>query len=191
VPLYEKSIRLDPRDPFLFNRYAFLGFSAASACTLGRSGSWFERSLAANPEAIRPIRRRQIPSPLARAYAMTGRPMTGTRVVGEANTLWPFATVRTNSPENPTNAVLAAQIEELNEALRLAGVRDHAEEDADFGVVTDDKLHQDLAGQTPTTVPGAATIKTRNWCRSWQRESRSSSTRHCIRGAGHFPARSG
>jgi len=53
-----------------------------------------------------------------------------------------------------------AQIERLNNAQRLAGLRDHAEEDADFGVAPDDKLHQDLAGRTPTTGPGAATTTT-------------------------------
>jgi adenylate cyclase len=36
----------------------------------------------------------------------------------------------------------------------------HANEDADFGVASDDKPHQNLAGLTPTTVPGATTIRT-------------------------------
>ena len=50
------------------------------------------------------------------------------------------------------------QIERYQTSLRLAGLRDHAEEDADFGVPTDGNLHQDYAGLTPTTVPGATTI---------------------------------
>jgi len=56
--------------------------------------------------------------------------------------------------------VLVAQILKLTDGARLTGLRDHAGEDADFGVVEDDKLHPDLAGYTPTTVPGATTIKT-------------------------------
>jgi len=48
----------------------------------------------------------------------------------------------------------------VQEMSRLAGMRDHADEDADFGVAADNKLHPDLAGLTPTSVPGAATIKT-------------------------------
>ena len=54
----------------------------------------------------------------------------------------------------------AEQIERFQAALRFAGLRDHAEEDADFGVASDDKLHQDLIGLTPTTAPGATTIRT-------------------------------
>jgi adenylate cyclase len=159
VALYEKSIRLDPRDPLLFNRYGFLGFALVQLARWEEATVWFERSLAANPEAVRPIRSARYRL-LAAAYAMTERPNDAHRAVEEANKLWPFGTVRQNFPENPASTVLMAQIRKLNEAQRLAGLRDHAEEDADFGVAADDKLHQDLAGQTPTIVPGAAIIKT-------------------------------
>src|SRR5439155_666190 len=54
----------------------------------------------------------------------------------------------------------AARMRKVQEMSRLAGMRDHADEDADFGVAADNKLHPDLAGLTPTSVPGAATIKT-------------------------------
>jgi adenylate cyclase len=159
VPLYEKSIRIDPRDPFLYNRYAFLGFALMQLQRWEESAIWVERSLAANPEAPRPIRSARFRI-LAADYAMTGRPDDAHRAVDEANKLWPFGTVRSNFPENPASLVLMAQIERLNNAQRLAGLRDHAEEDADFGVAPDDKLHQDLAGRTPTTGPGAATTTT-------------------------------
>jgi hypothetical protein len=56
--------------------------------------------------------------------------------------------------------VFAAQIEKYQAALRLAGVRDHAEEDADFGLPADGNLRTTLPGLTPTTVPGATTIHT-------------------------------
>jgi hypothetical protein len=42
----------------------------------------------------------------------------------------------------------------------LAGVRDHADEDADFGLPSDGVLHTDYEAPTPTTVPGARTIRT-------------------------------
>ena len=56
----------------------------------------------------------------------------------------------------------AEQIERFQAALRLPEERDHAQEDADFGVALDDKLHagMELAGLTPTTVPGVTTIHT-------------------------------
>jgi hypothetical protein len=63
-------------------------------------------------------------------------------------------------PLDPHSREHAAQIERLQAALRLAGHRDHAEEDADFGVTPDADLHCDLAGLTPTTTPGAVTIRT-------------------------------
>jgi tetratricopeptide (TPR) repeat protein len=51
--LYEKSIRLDPRDPLLFHRYAFLGFALLQLGRWEESAIWFERSLAANPATPR------------------------------------------------------------------------------------------------------------------------------------------
>jgi adenylate cyclase len=51
-------------------------------------------------------------------------------------------------------------VERTQAALRAAGLRDHADEDADFGVPSDGNLRDDYAGLTPTTVPGAETIRT-------------------------------
>ena len=48
----------------------------------------------------------------------------------------------------------------LAAALRRAGLRDHADEDADFGVPADNVLHTNSTGPTPLTVPGARTIRT-------------------------------
>jgi hypothetical protein len=48
------------------------------------------------------------------------------------------------------------------DGLRLAGMRDHADEDADPGVASDDVLHTDYEGPTPATVPGAQTIRTQD-----------------------------
>ena len=44
--------------------------------------------------------------------------------------------------------------------LRARSHRDHAQEDADFGVTADNTLHENVAGPTPTTVRGATTIRT-------------------------------
>jgi rhodanese-related sulfurtransferase len=44
--------------------------------------------------------------------------------------------------------------------LRLAGLRDHADGDADFGVPMDGVLHGNIAGYTPKDAPGATTIRT-------------------------------
>ena len=49
---------------------------------------------------------------------------------------------------------------DYQEGLRRAGERDHAEEDADFGVRADALLRADIDGLTPTTAPGLTTIRT-------------------------------
>jgi adenylate cyclase len=51
-------------------------------------------------------------------------------------------------------------VERYQLELRAAGHRDHAEEDANFGVPADRNLREDYAGLTPTTVSGATTINT-------------------------------
>jgi adenylate cyclase len=78
--------------------------------------------------------------------------------LAEGNRLWPYDTVRSHFPDS-LNPVYAGQIEGYQAALRLAGHRDHADEDADFGVPSDTNLPQNYAGLTPTTAPGATTIR--------------------------------
>ena len=86
------------------------------------------------------------------------------RALAEANRLWPFATVRslppTMTPRGLPHPAYLTQMRHVQEGLRLAGLRDHAEEDADFGVAPESMLHTDLVARTPTSVPGAMTIRT-------------------------------
>ena len=64
----------------------------------------------------------------------------------------------TNDIESP---IFAVQIARVREGMRLAGIRDHADEDADFGVASDRALHiDDYQAWTPTTAPGARIIRT-------------------------------
>ena len=97
---------------------------------------------------------------LAAAYARTGQVDQAKHFLSEADRLWPYDTVRSHSPPDPSNTVFAAQIRAFQTALRLAGERDHADEDADFGVPADGALHSEFAGQTPTTARGVRTIRT-------------------------------
>jgi rhodanese-related sulfurtransferase len=55
-----------------------------------------------------------------------------------------------------------AQMDRMRQGLRIAGLREHAEEDADFGVASDGtlQLHRDLLGLTPRAILGATTIRT-------------------------------
>ncbi|MGH9205217.1 MAG: hypothetical protein ACRD1G_01430, partial [Acidimicrobiales bacterium] len=116
--------------------------------------------MAANPH-IYPEFRAQYNLRLVAAHARLGQFEESRRALDEANRIWPYETVRGRSANNDhSSPVRTAQLERFKAALRLAGVRDHADEDADFGVASDDQLRKDLAGLTPTTVPGAATIRT-------------------------------
>jgi adenylate cyclase len=79
----------------------------------------------------------------------------------EASGLWPTITVRSYFRIfNVTNPVLAEQVSRMRDGLRLAGIRDHADEDADLGVPSDDVLHTNYESPTPIIVPGARTIHT-------------------------------
>lgn len=97
---------------------------------------------------------------IAAAHALSGRLDAARSALREANILSPYATARIFFPDNPNNPAEVAQIRRIIDGLRLAGLPDHAEEDADFGVMSDDMLRRDLAGPTPTTMSGARTIRT-------------------------------
>ena len=82
------------------------------------------------------------------------------RALSEAHRLWPLDTVRTRYLEGPASPPHKALYTRYQDALRLVGSRDHAEPDADYGVPSDDRLHGDLVGLTPTTAPRVTTIRT-------------------------------
>jgi TolB-like protein/class 3 adenylate cyclase len=159
IGLYEKSIRLDPRSPTLYLRYGYLGYALYQVRRYAEAVDWFRRSLIANPEAPVAIRAARMRL-LAGAMALDGRRAEAQRAMTEATQLWPFATLRANSPENLASAVLREEILRVVEGLRQAGLRDHADESADFGIAADGLLHGNLAGYTPTTAPGIITIST-------------------------------
>jgi hypothetical protein len=56
-------------------------------------------------------------------------------------------TVRSYFPFSIRSSVALAQIARMQDGMRLAGIRDHADEDADAGVPSDDVLHTNY---TPT-----------------------------------------
>ena len=78
----------------------------------------------------------------------------------EATRLAPTLTARSFFPFNIKNPVAVAQVARMRDGMRLAGIRDHADEDADFGIASDDLLHTNYEAQTPTTAPGVRTIRT-------------------------------
>jgi adenylate cyclase len=163
IPLLEKSILLNPRSSYLFWRYRQMGFASM---LLGRDKdaiTLLERSLAINPDDDGS--HQWTYRFLAAAYAQTGQLAAAKHAVAEADRLWPYDTVRSHWPDDPSSPVYAEQIRRLQAGLRLAGERDHADEQSDFGVPSDATLRSDFAGLTPMTAPGASTIRTADLAR--------------------------
>jgi adenylate cyclase len=159
VLLDERAIRQNPRHPYLFAAYRRMGFASLMLGHDQEAIAFYERSLAAHPNASVGSRQNTL-SGMAAAYARLGDDDTARRTLADADRLWPFDTVRSHSPQDPAAAVAAEQVRAYQDGLRRAGLRDHADEEANFGVPPDAELHQQLAGLTPTTVPGARTIRT-------------------------------
>ena len=163
IALLQRSIRLDPLSPFNRTSYQRIGIGLL---LLGReepSIEWLQRALSAGGMAP-PIWRAQCYLFIASAFALLGRINAAHSALAEANRLWPFATVRSlppaMTPRGLPHPAYLMQMRHVQEGLRLAGLRDHAEEDADFGVAPESMLHTDLVARTPTSVPGAMTIRT-------------------------------
>ena len=155
--MLEASIRLSPRSPIIYFREWRM---ALAMVLLGRHEeaiAWAKR--AANPGA--PARWRATSFLIqAAASAQMGELPAARLAVREAQRLWPLDTVRTRYVEGPASSTHKAQYARYQDALRLVGYRDHAEPDTDYGVPSDDRLHGDLVGLTPMTVPGGTTILT-------------------------------
>ena len=159
IQLYEKSVRLDPREPNMFVRCSCMGYALLLGGHYDNAVKWFMRALAADPDASAASRGARYRA-IAAAYVLSGRLDEGRAAMRTADRLSPYATARMSYPENPKNAEEISQVERITDAWRQAGLPDHAEQDADFGIRPIDTLRLDLAGPTPTTVPGASTIRT-------------------------------
>jgi tetratricopeptide (TPR) repeat protein len=158
IALQAKVDQLNPRSPWKFVRYNRMAFASLM---LGRDQdaiNFLQRSLAINPEVHGGTN--AIYRWLAAAYARTGQMDEARRSLAMADRLWPYDTVRSHYPDNPSSTVYAEQVRAYQAGLRRAGERDHADEDADFGVPADGALQSKVAGLTPMDAPGSRTIRT-------------------------------
>jgi TolB-like protein/DNA-binding winged helix-turn-helix (wHTH) protein len=155
VSLHQQADRLNPRSIFKFQRYSQIGLAML---LLGRDReaiAYLERSLAMHPVDSAGLRYRR----LAAAYALVGQEPQAKHALAEADRLWPYDTVRSNSADDKSS-IYAEQMRNIQDGLRIAGERDHADEDADFDVPADSALHSEAGGHTPMSAPGATTIRT-------------------------------
>ena len=163
IALEEEADALNPHSPWRYVRYRHIGWYSL---LLGRdldAIKYLERSSAINPDddgATHYQYRR-----LAAAHARTGNVAAARQYLSSAERLWPYDTVRSRAPELLTSPVYVEQYRRFQDALRLTDLRDHADDDADFGVPADGALHGELAGPTPTDAPGAKTLRTADFVR--------------------------
>jgi hypothetical protein len=97
---------------------------------------------------------------MASAYALAGHVERARGEVVAAHAIWPYGTVRSFMADYVANETVAAQVERVGEGLRLAGLCDHVDVDANFGIVPDSSLRTEIVGEAPLTAPGASTIQT-------------------------------
>jgi adenylate cyclase len=169
IPQFEQSIRLNPRNSYVFNRYLLLGYASLFLDRHDEAIIFFRKSLAL-PNNIGRDRASTFAA-LSAAQALSGRVAEAHSSAAEAARLWPTLTVQSyyqfNFPANPINA---ARVSRMREGLRLAGIRDHADAEADFGLDSDGVLHFEYEAPTPTTAPGVRTIQTADLATLVERE---------------------
>jgi adenylate cyclase len=159
IRMFEFSIRKSPKHFFIWVRYHALAMALLLIGRPDEAVAWEQRALAAHPENSPNLLAEEYLT-LASAYAGTGQNEEARDAIGQAIRRWPFVTARgywTGSRPSPRFATQLARVEEV---LRSAGLRDHADEDAETGVQPQAGLRADLIGLTPSTVPGANTIRT-------------------------------
>jgi len=156
----EQAIRTNPRTPQIDNRYRLLGAALMLLERYDEAVSWSHRALAANPNQSA-LTRANLHATIAAAHALSGNLEAARLSASEAKRLWPTLTAR-GYPQfrRMGNPVEIEQIDRIRDGLCTAGIRDHADEDADAGVASDAVLHTDYEAPTPVSVPGARTIRT-------------------------------
>ena len=159
IPVFEKAIRADPRNPQNYNRYGGIGRALAFLERYDEAIPWLQRSLAANPSMGVGDRGSTLAT-IAAARALGGHAEQAHADADEVIRLWPTFTARSYYQVKLTSPIAVAQFSRMRDGLRQAGIRDHADEDAEFHVPSDEVLHIHYEAHTPTSVPGARTIGT-------------------------------
>lgn len=159
IPWFERSIRVMPFNPQIYIRYRFMGLACLFLERYGEATSWFRKALAANP-SLGPNEQGFLYTAIAAAQALSGE-VEAARLTGvEAQRTWSTLTARGFAPTHIKNPVAILQFDRVVDGLRAAGVRDHADEDADTGLTSDVALHSNYEALTPAGAPDARTIRT-------------------------------
>ena len=159
LPTLEQAYKRDQGLPWLSHDERNLQYALLLLGRYDDSISWGMRALLDNPEDMDWDRGR-MEFRLAAAHALSGRLEEAKRRLANGLRLQPRTTLRQFEAGRQTSPVFAEQLARVIDGLRLAGLRDHADEHADFGVTAESVIVQTPSNLTPTTAPGANTIDT-------------------------------
>ena len=159
VQRFEQAIQTNPRTPQIGTRYRLMGTALLYLDRYKEAVGWFHRALAINPSLDVQIRG-ALYAAIAAAQALSGDLDAARLNAVEARRLWPPLTARGFVLFETTSPAAMVQSARIREGLRSAGLRDHADEDAESGLPADDVLHEDYEAPTPVGAPGARTIRT-------------------------------
>ncbi len=169
IPRFKHAIHVHPRNPDQDNRYSAIGYALLFLERYEEAISSFQQALGVNPAAGARSRANNYAA-IAAAQALAGDVAAAHVSAAEATRLRPTLTARSyfqlnvTNPEqhNAPNPVYSEQVSRMRDGMRLAGIRDHADEDADPNLPPDDVLRADYEAPTPIVVPGARTIRTQD-----------------------------
>ena len=151
LPLLQKIVQLDPVGPTLSGWYQRMAQDYNLLARNEEAIDLISRALAANPE-MRIEQRGNAYRVLAIANARMGRLDQARYWIDQGNKIRPYDTVRRYHFHGFAYDGIEAQMRSVRDALRLAGLPDHAEEEADFGIDPAQELRKALEGLTPTVV---------------------------------------
>jgi class 3 adenylate cyclase/TolB-like protein len=156
---FSQVLRLNPRQETIKNLYWNMAYCAVRAGHDREGLDWIDRAMRA--EGSLPAWRTVYLDILrAVAYVRAGDLETAKRIAKELNDHYPFPTWRSISPNDPNSETDRQQSMSFADALRTAGLRDHVDPDADFGVASEDALHLEFDSKTPMTAAGVTTVRT-------------------------------
>ena len=144
LPLLRKAVSLGPDDPWAFTHEANLGLAFVR---LGRDGEAVEWLRRAKQDA--PVVPASVYSLLAAAYAQLGRIDDAHRELAAYIAKEPWVTVRWLRHRRRSSEVAVAERTREIDGLAKAGLRDHAEEDADGGLAFPCRMS--YPGSSPAT----------------------------------------
>ena len=157
IALQAKADQLNPRSPWKYSRYRQMGLASLllgrdeDAITLIQRSTCNESGSQGQPKSIAGLRR-----PMCEPARSTRQSAGWPHQTGSG----PITRFAVSIPQELSSPVYIQQMRDYQAALRLAGARDHADEEADFDAKSEGSLYSEVAGYTPVAAPGVPMVRT-------------------------------